>query len=84
MDGERSLGFCKLLGQNTAKLKPNEIPHGRIAFLFPDYVRMRQVFVSEMSVFSDVDCLLVVVGSGNMAVSDYAADEMHCSGDICQ
>ncbi|XP_011028561.1 PREDICTED: serine/threonine-protein kinase ATM [Populus euphratica] len=25
--GERSIGFCKYLGQNTAKLKPNEIPH---------------------------------------------------------
>lgn len=25
--GERSIRFCKYLGQNTAKLKPNEIPH---------------------------------------------------------
>ncbi|XP_058091812.1 serine/threonine-protein kinase ATM isoform X2 [Magnolia sinica] len=27
MEGERSFGFCKLLGQNTARLGPNEIPH---------------------------------------------------------
>ncbi|PPD79626.1 hypothetical protein GOBAR_DD23428 [Gossypium barbadense] len=25
-EGERSIGFCKVIGQNTAKLKPNEIP----------------------------------------------------------
>jgi hypothetical protein len=28
--GERSIRFCKYLGQNTAKLKPNEIPHCKI------------------------------------------------------
>ncbi|XP_010243049.1 PREDICTED: serine/threonine-protein kinase ATM isoform X1 [Nelumbo nucifera] len=27
LEGERSFGFCKLLVQNTLKLKPNEIPH---------------------------------------------------------
>ncbi|KAJ4840216.1 hypothetical protein Tsubulata_002970 [Turnera subulata] len=27
LEGERSVRFCKYLGQNTAKLKPNEIPH---------------------------------------------------------
>ncbi|XP_022767135.1 serine/threonine-protein kinase ATM isoform X5 [Durio zibethinus] len=26
LEGERSIGFCKFIGQNTAKLKPNEIP----------------------------------------------------------
>ncbi|KAB2013879.1 hypothetical protein ES319_D09G187000v1 [Gossypium barbadense] len=26
LEGERSIGFCKVIGQNTAKLKPNEIP----------------------------------------------------------
>ncbi|XVF09293.1 hypothetical protein REPUB_Repub07fG0080200 [Reevesia pubescens] len=26
LEGERSIRFCKFLGQNTAKLKPNEIP----------------------------------------------------------
>ncbi|XP_057988495.1 serine/threonine-protein kinase ATM isoform X2 [Hevea brasiliensis] len=26
-EGERSIKFCKFLGHNTAKLKPNEIPH---------------------------------------------------------
>ncbi|XP_017973415.1 PREDICTED: serine/threonine-protein kinase ATM isoform X2 [Theobroma cacao] len=26
LEGERSIGFCKFFGQNTAKLKPNEIP----------------------------------------------------------
>lgn len=27
LEGERSVAFCKFLGQNTAKLKPNEVPH---------------------------------------------------------
>ncbi|KAM6570000.1 hypothetical protein CsatB_017985 [Cannabis sativa] len=27
LEGERSIAFCKFLGQHTAKLKPNEIPH---------------------------------------------------------
>ncbi|KAK9277860.1 hypothetical protein L1049_027417 [Liquidambar formosana] len=27
LEGERSIGFCKFLAQNTAMLKPNEIPH---------------------------------------------------------
>ncbi|KDP31097.1 hypothetical protein JCGZ_11473 [Jatropha curcas] len=27
LEGERSIKFCTFLGQNTAKLKPNEIPH---------------------------------------------------------
>ncbi|XVF54114.1 hypothetical protein PTKIN_Ptkin05aG0154900 [Pterospermum kingtungense] len=26
LEGERAIGFCKFIGQNTAKLKPNEIP----------------------------------------------------------
>lgn len=30
LEGERSIAFCKLLGQNTAKLKPNDIPHRKI------------------------------------------------------
>ncbi|KAI3862715.1 hypothetical protein MKX03_002007 [Papaver bracteatum] len=29
LEGERSFGFCKILSQNTAKLKPNEIPHSK-------------------------------------------------------
>ncbi|XP_077244126.1 serine/Threonine-kinase ATM-like protein isoform X2 [Tasmannia lanceolata] len=29
LEGERSIGFCKLLGQNTAGLKSNEIPHSK-------------------------------------------------------
>lgn len=27
LEGELSIAFCKYLGQNTADLKPNEIPH---------------------------------------------------------
>ncbi|XP_059644264.1 serine/threonine-protein kinase ATM [Cornus florida] len=27
LEGERSIGFCRYIGQKTAKLKPNEIPH---------------------------------------------------------
>ncbi|GMY24943.1 serine/threonine-protein kinase ATM isoform X1 [Fagus crenata] len=27
LEGERSVTFCKFLGQNTAKLRPDEIPH---------------------------------------------------------
>ncbi|XP_062116266.1 serine/threonine-protein kinase ATM isoform X3 [Humulus lupulus] len=27
LEGERSIAFCKFLGQHTAKLQPNEIPH---------------------------------------------------------
>ncbi|KAF8399699.1 hypothetical protein HHK36_015569 [Tetracentron sinense] len=27
LEGERYIGFCKFLGQNTAMLKPNQIPH---------------------------------------------------------
>ncbi|TYG54608.1 hypothetical protein ES288_D09G204300v1 [Gossypium darwinii] len=30
LEGERSIGFCKVIGQNTAKLKPNEIPQCKI------------------------------------------------------
>lgn len=67
MDGERSFGFCKLLGQNTAKIKPNEIPHGRIAFVF--LIMRDGSFELEMSVFSDIDCLVIVFGSGDVAVS---------------
>ncbi|XP_043704321.1 serine/threonine-protein kinase ATM isoform X2 [Telopea speciosissima] len=29
LEGERSFGFCKILSQNTANLKPNEIPHSK-------------------------------------------------------
>ncbi|KAI3914770.1 hypothetical protein MKW98_002006 [Papaver atlanticum] len=29
LEGERSFGFCKILSRNTAKLKPNEIPHSK-------------------------------------------------------
>ncbi|EHA8590952.1 putative Serine/threonine-protein kinase ATM [Cocos nucifera] len=27
LEGERSISFCRLLGQNTGRIKPNEIPH---------------------------------------------------------
>ncbi|XP_052181201.1 serine/threonine-protein kinase ATM isoform X3 [Diospyros lotus] len=27
LDGERSIGFCRYIGQETAMLKPNDIPH---------------------------------------------------------
>lgn len=27
LEGERSISFCKLLGQNTSRIKPNETPH---------------------------------------------------------
>nr|XP_029123739.1 serine/threonine-protein kinase ATM isoform X3 [Elaeis guineensis] len=27
LEGERSISFCRLLGQNTVRIKPNEIPH---------------------------------------------------------
>ncbi|KAJ0962868.1 hypothetical protein J5N97_027990 [Dioscorea zingiberensis] len=27
LEGERLIGFCKLLGRNTSKIKPDEIPH---------------------------------------------------------
>lgn len=33
LEGERSVAFCKFLGQNTAKLKPNEVPHCKIDML---------------------------------------------------
>ena len=34
LEGERSISFCRLLGQNTGRIKPNEIPHGELAFLW--------------------------------------------------
>ncbi|KAG7954574.1 hypothetical protein I3843_11G025600 [Carya illinoinensis] len=30
LDGERSVAFCKFLGQNSARLRPDEIPHCKI------------------------------------------------------
>ncbi|CAK9137598.1 unnamed protein product [Ilex paraguariensis] len=36
LEGERSVGFCKYIRQNTAMLKPNEIPHSETwPFLIP-------------------------------------------------
>lgn len=34
LEGERSYSFCKFLGQNTAKLRPDEVPHCKIKFFF--------------------------------------------------
>ncbi|KAB2066746.1 hypothetical protein ES319_A09G181100v1 [Gossypium barbadense] len=36
LEGERSIGFCKVIGQNTAKLKPNEIPQCKIDVFLRD------------------------------------------------
>lgn len=33
LEGERLIGFCKLLGRNTAKIKADEMPHGYLDFL---------------------------------------------------
>lgn len=30
LEGERSYSFCKFIGLNTAKLRPDEIPHCKI------------------------------------------------------
>lgn len=32
LEGERSYNFCKFIGLNTAKLRPDEIPHSKIRF----------------------------------------------------
>lgn len=32
LEGERSYSFCKYIGLNTAKLRPDEVPHCKIIF----------------------------------------------------
>lgn len=34
LEGERSIGFCKYVGKNTAELKPDEIRHCMMMILF--------------------------------------------------
>ncbi|OMO81447.1 hypothetical protein CCACVL1_12416, partial [Corchorus capsularis] len=47
LEGERSIGFCKFLGQNTAKLKPNEIPQSET---WPFLIKLlTQCVISEIS-----------------------------------
>lgn len=32
LEGERSYNFCKFIGSNTAKLRPDEVPHCKMIF----------------------------------------------------